>query len=53
MRRLLEGEPPFLSKKLRIVRKDGVISWASLCVSLVREHDQYFIAVVEDITDKV
>jgi two-component system cell cycle sensor histidine kinase/response regulator CckA len=53
MRRLLEGEPPFLSKKLRFVRNDGAISWASLCVSLVREHDQYFIAVVEDITDRV
>ena len=53
MRRLLEGEPPFLSRKLRLVRKDGTICWASLCVSLVRDQDQYFIAVVEDITDKV
>ena len=53
MHRLLEGEPPFLSKKLRLVRKDGAICWTSLCVSLVRNQDQYFIAVVEDITDKV
>ena len=53
MRRLLEGEPPFLSRKLRLVRKDGAICWTSLCVSLVRDQDQYFIAVVEDITDKV
>ena len=53
MHRLLEGEPPFLSRKLRLVRKDGAICWTSLCVSLVRDQDQYFIAVVEDITDKV
>jgi two-component system cell cycle sensor histidine kinase/response regulator CckA len=53
MHRLLEGEPPFLSRKLRLLRKDGAICWTSLCVSLVRDQDQYFIAVVEDITDKV
>jgi PAS domain-containing protein len=53
MHRLLEGESPFLSRKLRLVRKDGATCWTSLCVSLVRDQDQYFIAVVEDITDKV
>ena len=39
MHRLLEGEPPFLSRKLRLVRKDGAICWTSLCVSLVRDQD--------------
>jgi two-component system, cell cycle sensor histidine kinase and response regulator CckA len=53
MRLLLEGGPSFLSRQLRLVRKDGAICWASLCVSLVRDQDQYFIAVVEDITDRV
>jgi two-component system, cell cycle sensor histidine kinase and response regulator CckA len=53
MRELLEDEPSFLSRQLRLIRKDGTICWASLCVSLVRDQSQYFIAVVEDITDRV
>jgi PAS domain S-box-containing protein len=53
MRRLLGGELSSLSRELRYVRKDGTIGWASLCVSLVRDQDHYFIAVVEDITGRV
>ena len=52
MHRLLEVSPRSYPE-LRLVRKDGAICWTSLCVSLVRDQDQYFIAVVEDITDKV
>ena len=53
MRRLLAGELSSLSKEVRYVRKNGSIGWASLCVSLVRDQDPYFVAVVEDITDRV
>ena len=53
MRRLLEGEPCSLSKEVRYLRKNGTIGWASLCVSLVRDPAPYFVAVVEDITDRV
>ena len=53
MRRLLEGELSSLSKEVRYVRKDGSIGWASLCVSLVRDQAPYFVAVVEDVTDRV
>ncbi len=53
LRGLLDGEGTFLSKELRLVRSDGAIRWASLCVSLVRDRDEYFIAIVEDVTDRV
>jgi PAS domain S-box-containing protein len=53
MRELLAGELSSLSKEVRYVRKDGSIGWASLCVSLVRDQAPYFVAVVEDITDRV
>jgi PAS domain S-box-containing protein len=53
MHRLLGGEPSSLSKEVRYLRKNGTIGWASLCVSLVRDQTPYFVAVVEDITDRV
>ena len=53
MRQLLAGELSSLSKEVRYVRKDGSIGWASLCVSLVRDQAPYFVAVVEDVTDRV
>src|SRR5260370_37445307 len=53
MRRLLAGELLSLSKEVRYVRKNGTVGWASLCVSLVRDQAPCFVAVVEDITDRV
>ena len=40
----------------RYIRKDGTVFWGRLNRSLVRDHDnlpKYFIAVVEDITEKI
>jgi PAS domain S-box-containing protein len=54
-RRLLEGAISSHSMEKRFVRKDGTIFWGRLNRSLVRDQDnqpQYFIAVVEDITDR-
>jgi len=53
---LLAGKIPSWSTEKRYVRKDGAIVWARLCVSLVRDQDsrpQYFISVVEDVTERV
>jgi PAS domain S-box-containing protein len=55
-RRLLAGEISSWSTEKRYVRKDGNIVWVRLWVSLVRDHDnqpQYFISVVEDITERI
>jgi PAS domain S-box-containing protein len=55
-RRLLAGEISSWSTEKRYVRKDGAIAWVRLGVSLVRDRDnqpQYFIAVVEDVTERV
>lgn len=54
--RLLEGAITSHSLEKRYVRKDGTVLWGRLNQSLVRDHDnlpQYFIAVVEDITEKI
>ena len=54
--RLLEGAITSHSIEKRYVRKDGTVFWGRLNQSLVRDHDnlpQYFIAVVEDITEKI
>jgi two-component system, cell cycle sensor histidine kinase and response regulator CckA len=54
--RLLEGAITSHSLEKRYVRKDGTVFWGRLNQSLVRDHDnlpQYFIAVVEDITEKI
>ena len=54
--RLLEGAITSHSIERRYVRKDGSVFWGRLNQSLVRDHDnlpQYFIAVVEDITEKI
>lgn len=56
MRRLLSGEISSWSKEKRYIRKDGVTVWGRLFTSLVRDqHDQpqYFVSIVEDITEKV
>lgn len=55
MRRMLEGEIPTYSIEKRYVRKDGPTVWVNLTVSLVRdtlENPKYFIAVVEDISER-
>ncbi len=51
---LLEGAISSHSMEKRYIRKDGTAFWGRLNRSLVRDHDkvpQYFIAVVEDITE--
>ena len=55
-RKLLAGEISSWSSEKRYIRKDGVTVWAKLSVSLVRDQHnepQYFISVVEDITEKI
>ena len=56
IRRLLAGEISSWSTEKRYVRKDDVIVWARLSVSLVRDQDnrpQYVIVVVEDVTERI
>ena len=55
VRQVLAGEIQTYTMEKRYFRKDGSIVWADLTVSLVREpsgQPQYFIAVVEDITER-
>ncbi len=55
-RQLLEGKISMHSMEKRYIRRDGTIFWGRLNRSLVRDHDnrpKYFIAVVEDITEKI
>jgi two-component system cell cycle sensor histidine kinase/response regulator CckA len=55
-RQLLDGEISSHSMEKRYIRKDGTVFWGRLNRSLVRDHGnlpKYFIAVVEDITEKI
>ena len=55
-RKLLAGEISSWSSEKRYIGKDGITVWARLFVSLVRDQHneaQYFVSVVEDITDKI
>jgi two-component system, cell cycle sensor histidine kinase and response regulator CckA len=55
-RRLRAGEISAHSMEKRLVRRGGAIVWVRRYLSLVRDPDnspQYFISVVEDITEKV
>jgi two-component system cell cycle sensor histidine kinase/response regulator CckA len=55
-RQLLAGEISSHTMEKRYIRRDGTVFWGRLYRSLVRDHDnepKYFIAVVEDITEKV
>jgi PAS domain S-box-containing protein len=54
-RQLLEGTISSHSMEKRYIRQDGTVFWGRLNRSLIRNHEnlpQYFIAVVEDITEK-
>ena len=54
--RLLEGVISSHSMEKRYIRRDGTVFWGRLNRSLVRNHDnvpKFFIAVVEDITEKI
>jgi PAS domain S-box-containing protein len=54
--KLLAGEISSWSSDKRFIRKNGVTVWARLFLSLVRdEHNepQYFVSVIEDITEKI
>jgi two-component system, cell cycle sensor histidine kinase and response regulator CckA len=56
LRQLLAGEISSWSAEKRCICKDGATVWARLFVSVVRDQHnqaQYFIAAVEDITEKV
>jgi diguanylate cyclase (GGDEF)-like protein/PAS domain S-box-containing protein len=53
--RMLAGEISTYTMEKRYIRKSGDIVWVNLTVSLIRKIDgdpDYFIAVVEDITDR-
>ena len=55
-RKFLAGEISSWSSEKRYIRKDGITVWARVFVSLVRnQHNeaQYFVSVVEDITEKI
>jgi PAS domain S-box-containing protein len=54
--KLLTGEISFWSVEKRYIRKNGVVVWGNVFVSLVRDqhsHPIYFVAVVEDITERI
>jgi PAS domain S-box-containing protein len=55
LNKTLVGAAESYSIEKRYVRKDGVVVWASLSVGCVRKTDggvDYFVAVVQDITDR-
>lgn len=52
---LLEGKINTYTMEKRYIRKDGSLVWVNLTVSLVRDErgePQYFIAVIEDISER-
>ncbi len=54
-KQLVSGEIQFFTKSKRYLRKDGVIVWVGLSVSLVRVDDgmvPFAIAIFEDITER-
>ena len=54
-KRLLDGEGDQFTLEKRFVRKSGEIVWITLAVTLVKselEQRQYFISIVEDITER-
>jgi PAS domain S-box-containing protein len=56
LRRLLAGDISSWSAEKRYLHKEGDAVWVRLCVSMVRHQDnrpQYFVAVVEDVTDRM
>jgi PAS domain S-box-containing protein len=56
IRQLLSGEISSWLTEKRYIRKYGTIIWGRLFVSLVRDQTnqpQYFVAVVEEVTDKI
>jgi PAS domain S-box-containing protein len=55
MGRLLKGELQTYTSEKRYLRRDGLVVWVNLTVSLVRDSSgepAYFIAVVEDISER-
>ena len=56
MRQLLSGEISSWLREKRYIRKYGTVVWVRLFVSLVRDSTNqplYFIAVVEEVTDRI
>ncbi|MCU0527114.1 MAG: PAS domain S-box protein [Elainella sp. Prado103] len=55
VQRLLNGEASTFVMEKRYIRQDGEIVWVNLSVSLIRNasgNPQYFIGVIQDITDR-
>ncbi|MCL1044948.1 PAS domain S-box protein [Shewanella electrodiphila] len=57
IKELLENKKSFFTTDKRYIRADGIVFWANLSVSLVREdvtqQPLFFIAVVEDISERI
>lgn len=55
MKRIVKGEIDFALVQKRYVRKDNIVVWGELTISLIRDEDNnplYFIPVIQDITEK-
>jgi PAS domain S-box-containing protein len=55
MNRIVNGEIEFAKVQKRYLRKDGVVVWGELTISMVRSHDNkplYFLPVIQDITKR-
>lgn len=55
LQQLLNNECQYYQMEKRYLRKDGSYIWTTLTVSLIRDEEnkpQYFIAVIQDITNK-
>ena len=55
MAQLLQGDIPYYKVEKRYIRKDGAVIWGSVTASIVYDENEkplYFIAMIEDITDR-
>ncbi len=55
MAQLLQGQIPYYKTEKRYIRKDGAVIWGSVTDSIVYDENEkplYFIAMIEDITDR-
>ena len=55
MKRIVEGEIDFAKVQKRYLRKDGVIVWGELTISIVRSSDNtplYFLSIIQDVSER-
>lgn len=55
VQRMVEGEIEFAKVQKRYLRKDGLVVWGELTISLVRDNNDkplYFLPIIQDITDR-